>query len=1782
MGMGALGGFAQTAVSENIIGRLGDSDNKISNVFNYIPGLNKLVGGKKLQDINESDIYEDGDENTTQSGKLLAKKGEAKFEIEEAVYDEDVKYKEGDKTETDIEIPEQNITKTITKDANGNESETRTVSKSTSKQFDLNKLNANITDTNLSEDKRNQAESDLKKYNELIAKESELANDANIQSDSVKKAELDNVRAELNAIKSNAEYQIDKPKMRTIARGTQLTKDDIEQLNESNVLRHKKGDRMYQRDTINPNQYVYKQQMLNPDGTIKEGIKEQDARIGLFRYKKDKNGKEIPVYVKGKDGKDRLFSSRNRAKETYSRLEKQALAYKASIEKSMRIANAKMFGNTVENAIEGLNSLMSENLDDKQRAFEIDKITDRLALIELIQEGKIDINSQTIQERKIKILAEKFNLSNQMSQKDMRKLQYELEQLSADRQTLLSIENGDESIIMQMWKEIYDMTPEQAKEKNYPDDYKEFALKAIKRIEYLSDVYYEYKSFVNSKIGFDDTENKMLVRALFMNRISYDRMKNELRQLGEELDKNVKDVNLDELLVPFLNNNKLSLGTQNNIKDALYKLFNEYNSQSQQLTFSDKDINGDNLDISAEYAELVGKNAEQIVEFYQNKNRKAQEQLEIEVKQLIKQKEELAKKQKDLNLKISQLKIDKKEETTEYKELVKELKELRENTTIFDTETELRKKQDVLNDELTNALSEFNKNILLQKEKSDEKYDKEKVEKVIEVLNTNKSADIDSDAIEQLLKSHKDSKSKKSKSPVNFIVDEVLNTKFIELNESINYVTKRAKQLDVEFDNLIQESKRIQVFIKKQKTEENIANKLALIKLINDKLKVNHIITKETRENDNSVATVYYMTKKLVPKDIEIEEEIIDPDDDTKTIKQKVNIRTYEQIDYPIPGYVDENGQFHSLEKDLKLVSTEDDVNDYMYVVKPGFVSNTGLETHLGLVLKEQNELNKLNQELKKHIAKKSKYFEEVAAYKKDLTANPDKYDEFKINEKKQENKIKYDELTAKQKEIEAKIKNKTSEIMSHFYYNKVNQSKLKGTEYEGYTIIRPYFNDNDDVFKAKDLKFTVSRTIVNNTNKFKPSRLDGEETKQDIQMNKVTYYQIQGVDKNGKPQTFTFGQTDYTQNNQFDKEDMTDEIRKASIEKLANLSNRYKELNNKYNKTENDNLELKNIINEIRHLYGLFDFANTVSDIDAKLEDVAKYNNSYLEMYKDLLGTPKQAAVKEIYNVSADVQHESGNYTADLSDMDKISTEIAGEKLVSVLEHLLNDYNGFQDKNSFVRNNAENVYNTIQNLTKDDKVSNEVKEILTDYLTAITDYRNNKRKDLVKLNNVIYDYLSKQKNVNDTNRKTELHRLTIAVEDLFTKHFQMRSMTVSNQSSMLFKVNKKSDTKDANFATTKQQFEDRTGHTNLTDDNTVPRVRTDLNQYLQELSKYQIPANLQDVLFQDNKRKIINLLNDRRSREIKVQKDIADRGEILNPIIDEINTLRQSAEELEKIRNQEQAFADTTEQLISSILGENFNLDDMDLSQLNIKTEQITKLIQVFKDLKMTEDEIKELINPLQFAVNSKEFIEQKDVYQEVINNLLQEKESLDEVYQSHLDSVNTKITDINTELVNLKSQIDLLKQSKIVNPNSPLSQDKIEEITNQITLLENKEQELQKEQENNKKILKDIEKAKDNVEYRKLEIEEAIENMQKQLDNVQRIINSTPALSIQSNYKESEEQLNELRKSLSILNELTNSYVEQEQSLLEVQNRIANNKISNLKLKYLDLIANQTQTKT
>lgn len=277
------------------------------------------------------------------------------------------------------------------------------------------------------------------------------------------------------------------------------------------------------------------QKGVEVDEELQAELKANDVKkVSKGQVKVDKNGNNVQEIDFSKGSPELQYKKDDKGNfiyKSFNQLEQERKAKLLEIDKSIRdgvdqqakLASVGEYASSATVAITGIEQLLDKNLDAETRSTVKDRTAEHLAALNLIKDGKIEFNKDELNKKKEEVLAD----LESKSEKDLRKVQEDLLQSSLDRQAIYAAENGAIDHQKNLLEAIGNLSAEEAEEKGYPANYKEWAQESIKRLDKINDMWIEY----NFKHSPD------IAMALVMNRLSHDDLLRESNEIDDSIKK---------------------------------------------------------------------------------------------------------------------------------------------------------------------------------------------------------------------------------------------------------------------------------------------------------------------------------------------------------------------------------------------------------------------------------------------------------------------------------------------------------------------------------------------------------------------------------------------------------------------------------------------------------------------------------------------------------------------------------------------------------------------------------------------------------------------------------------------------------------------------------------------------------------------------------------------------------------------------------------------------------------------------------------------------------------------------------------------------------------------------------------------------------------------------------------------------------------------------------------------------------------------------------------------
>ena len=288
------------------------------------------------------------------------------------------------------------------------------------------------------------------------------------------------------------------------------------------TVKHYAGDPVYKTEDVmiedDKGNLVPKKIKSSIDPTIEEVQQ---------KVKLDDSGEPIPEMEKAK------FSQKEIERQMYDRQRSVLEKFKGNIEKNARTISTAKYQSQLEQTISDINEVVEKgkgSLTKDKR----EKLIDDLARIEMVNSGTVEFDSDESQTKLAEAKKKVATDLDSWNEKQMRAKQDEMMEFSLARTAVESFESNTKEHLVNTLKEMREMTPEQAAELGYTDDYQTKIDEAIGKI----DVYYDRWMEYNTK------RSGSVARALFNNRLKYDILGEEVKTLNDQ-SKSLHESNLE-------------------------------------------------------------------------------------------------------------------------------------------------------------------------------------------------------------------------------------------------------------------------------------------------------------------------------------------------------------------------------------------------------------------------------------------------------------------------------------------------------------------------------------------------------------------------------------------------------------------------------------------------------------------------------------------------------------------------------------------------------------------------------------------------------------------------------------------------------------------------------------------------------------------------------------------------------------------------------------------------------------------------------------------------------------------------------------------------------------------------------------------------------------------------------------------------------------------------------------------------------------------------------------
>ena len=250
--------------------------------------------------------------------------------------------------------------------------------------------------------------------------------------------------------------------------------------------------------------------------------KDKDGKFVREKRQTEKLDEKGNVIVQYEDG---LVSANKKVDDEYDRINKPIEAWQKSVEDSAGIIASAKYQAALEENIADINDFI-ETRDHKKK----DKIIDNMARIDMANSGTIDFDTQESKdklEKNKKELAKEFE---KMNERQLRKRADKHKEFSLARVAVESFKSNTKDHLINTFKEIGSLSPEEAKSKGYTDDYKDQVEGAIVKIDKYYDRWMEFNTKLDNPIA----------HAAFNNRLSYDLLGKDIEDLNKEAEEKHK------------------------------------------------------------------------------------------------------------------------------------------------------------------------------------------------------------------------------------------------------------------------------------------------------------------------------------------------------------------------------------------------------------------------------------------------------------------------------------------------------------------------------------------------------------------------------------------------------------------------------------------------------------------------------------------------------------------------------------------------------------------------------------------------------------------------------------------------------------------------------------------------------------------------------------------------------------------------------------------------------------------------------------------------------------------------------------------------------------------------------------------------------------------------------------------------------------------------------------------------------------------------------------------
>ena len=909
--LGAIGGGGQTVVTDGVVKRLGSS----SGLLAKIPGIgqvNSWAMGKKKEMRYAEDSKELGPD-----GKPKYLRGQTQYETEPDIADKDVKYAVGEIADKDIKVSKTVKTAagdTVMEDAIGTDGAVEM---------------------------------------EQVVDEKGVPK----TKDKVDTKGVPVKAADGSVIQEPVMITKKRPKIETTVittKGQEITADIVKKLEAEKVFKEKKGEVRYEK---------------NEDGTLKtaptgpSATNKEPVYIPATRNKM-KNGQPVPIYEKGADGKDRKYSTAELEKVKYEEIVALMEPYKNTIMTENLLNQHASYANSIGLSSDIIEVLTDRNIDTESRDIFIKGVAEQLAALEL-SKSKVNFTSaefETEYQKQLTLMTKNSENIPYLLEK-----QQELAKLDLGRQALLAFETGTKDTLVQMFTDVKKMTAEQASEKGFQTDYKEYAQKQIDKIQILEEAYVEYSGKHGAQVG----------RALFMNRVSHASMMELADQYSEKYRESLEKRAAEATKKIFNGNQKYQLKIQNLI-DQLSDLESEFKVSNDD---SNLQVEVDSKKVSVDEAGIAI-NDDTFTEEYKAKRKEYQKIRDIKVTELdLIKKEFTALEAADVVGNKDQIEILKKKYEKEIDEFVKTHK-----TPFDDYDSKIK-------NERAEKLEKVSAQILKLQEDNRKAYEEKKQTLYDNFIEENKD--------------NTDLTSKLSKGEIKSLIAENVDG-LSELQKSKQLILQEAKGLNESFNKLRDTNQVNREYNRQQNEKANVRRMLIEIydrkeELNQNQKDFNNAAEKESEVSSHIGSAVYRGVRYVETTESEEHDGEI------------VEVKSYKQEYFELTGNFQTTAGktvFVPNDESPFVVYEEEILEDYQNVVIPG---------KEGEFLETVEKLEKANKELKS-------VFEEMRSLKtsKDKLIN----DRIEIEKKLQEPNADADALNEEVKVVNEKIKDVNSKYV--------------------------------------------------------------------------------------------------------------------------------------------------------------------------------------------------------------------------------------------------------------------------------------------------------------------------------------------------------------------------------------------------------------------------------------------------------------------------------------------------------------------------------------------------------------------------------------------------------------------------------------------------------------------------------------------------------------------------------------------------------------------------------